>query len=162
MIADIRRPLVPRRLRLLPCRIRRVVHNNGGLAALYDMYRDPVRAAERNDLRLPAPDRGVAHARAVPLELPAAHEACLRRACRVLARLRGQERQEVVRVRVDEVGGGAPACRVCRLGGGEDVEERELVRDGGEEAVPVWVDLEGRGRRVGGAVSAEGGRSDLV
>lgn len=117
------------------------MHNNSRISTLNDMDGDVERAGQSHNLRLAAPCRGVTHRRAVVVELRAVHHAGVERAGAVLALGGRQEGEKVVRVGVYEVGSGGADGGVGGLLGGYNPEQRELIGDGGEEAVAVWVYL---------------------
>ena len=76
-----------------------IVHDDGGLTALNNVYRYGVRAAEREDLGLAAPHGGVADARAIARVLLGADGPRVPRARAVLALDAREERHKVLRVR---------------------------------------------------------------
>jgi hypothetical protein len=119
-----------------------IVHDHGRLAALHNMYTHRVSAAEREDLRLAAPCARIADGRAVSRILARANNARLKTTDTVLALDGRQERRKVLRVGKHVCGSRAARIGVVRFVWRDEVEERQLVCDGGEQTMTVRNDLQ--------------------
>ena len=117
------------------------MHNDRGRTALDNVYRDVERTAQGENLGLATPYGGTAHGSAVPLKLRGAHQPRVCRTRGILAGFRGKEGKKVVWVAKHIVCGRCAGGGVGRLGRRENSEERELIGNGGEEAMTIRVDL---------------------
>lgn len=105
---------------------------------------------ERHDLRLAAPDARVPDRIAVLRELTGRHQSVVERALAVLALDGGQEREEVIRMRVHVVGRCDAGGLVVRAGRRDLPEEGKLVRYSREQTVAIRVYLQRAGRKYPG------------